>query len=320
MKLLTIIVNYRTPGLTIDALASLAPEIRDMPEARVIVVENDSGDGSAQRIAAAIEAGGWQDWCTLICAERNGGFAYGNNVAIRRALAEGQRPRYVHLLNPDTVVRPGALRALLEFMDVHPEVGIGGSRLEEPDGTVQVSSFRFPSIWSELDDGMRLGMVSRLLEKHLVAMPIPDQACQVDWVAGASMIIRDQVLETIGLMDERYFMYFEEVDFTLRARLAGFPCWYIPTSRVVHLVGKASGVTDPAKARRRRPGYWFESRRRYFVNNLGPVGAGLADLAFTAGHVTWLVRRVVQRKRHQTPEQFLRDFVHHSVFTQGFET
>jgi N-acetylglucosaminyl-diphospho-decaprenol L-rhamnosyltransferase len=321
LKLLTIIVNYKTADLTIDALASVAGEISANPAYRLIVVENDSQDGSAERLETAIASNGWGAWARLIRAERNGGFAYGNNVAIHAVETEpdGGRPTYVHLLNPDTVVRPGAIAALVEFMDSHPQVGIAGSRLEEPDGRAQVSAFRFPGVLSELEEGMRLGVVSRVLDRWLVALPIPDQACPVDWVAGASMIIRDRVFEAIGLMDEHYFMYYEEVDFTLRAQRAGWPCWYVPSSRVVHLVGKSSGVTDPRKVRRRRPDYWFDSRRRYFLNNLGPMGAGLADLAYTAGHLTFRMRRVVQRKPQQHPERFLRDFVRHSVFARGFQ-
>jgi N-acetylglucosaminyl-diphospho-decaprenol L-rhamnosyltransferase len=319
LKLLTIIVNYKTAELTIDALASVAGEMAANPAFRLTVVENDSQDGSAERIETAIASNGWGGWARLIRAERNGGFAYGNNVAIHAEEAERGRPTYVHLLNPDTVVRPGAIGALVEFMDSHLEVGIAGSRLEEPDGRAQVSAFRFPGVLSELEEGMRLGVVSRMLERHLVALPIPDKAAAVDWVAGASMIIRDRVFEAIGLMDEHYFMYYEEVDFTLRAKRAGWPCWYVPSSRVVHLVGKSSGVTDPRKVRRRRPDYWFDSRRRYFLNNLGAVGAGLADLAYTAGHLTFRMRRVVQRKPQQHPERFLRDFVRHSVFARGFQ-
>jgi N-acetylglucosaminyl-diphospho-decaprenol L-rhamnosyltransferase len=319
VKLLTIIVNYKTAPLTLDALASLPAEIAKIPTARVIVVENDSQDGSAELIEEAIRTRGWSSWATLLRAERNGGFAYGNNVAIRAVEAEGGKPQYVHLLNPDTVVRPGALAALLEFMDRRPEVGIAGSRLEEPDGRAQVSAFRFPGVLSELEEGMRLGIVSRALHNWLVALPIPEEEAPVDWVAGASMIIRDRVFEAVGLMDESYFMYYEEVDFTLRARRAGWPCWYVPSSRVVHLVGKSSGVTDPTKVRKRRPDYWFDSRRRYFLNNLGVVGAGLADLAYAAGHLTFRMRKVVQRKAQQHPDRFLRAFVRHSVFARGFQ-
>jgi N-acetylglucosaminyl-diphospho-decaprenol L-rhamnosyltransferase len=317
MKLLVIIVNYKTADLTIDALASLGPELGRVPGSRAIVVDNDSQDGSGARLAAAIASRGWNRWATLIEAERNGGFAYGNNVGIRAAWKDGARPDYIHLLNPDTIVRPGALTTLLAFMDARPEVGIAGSRLEDPDGTPQRSGFRFPGVMSELDAGLRLGMVSKFLRRWEVAPPVQERDCQVDWVAGASMIIRDKVFDDVGLLDESYFMYYEEVDFILRARRAGWSCWYVPESHVVHLVGQASGVTDRQKVRRRRPAYWFESRRRYFVRHLGPLGAGLADLAYAAGAVTWRARRVVQGKPDDMPEKFLRDFARHSVIVRG---
>ena len=321
MKLLIVIVNYRTADLTIDALASVAPQINEpaLETAKVVVVDNDSGDGSADRIAAAIAKHGWGTWAELLRAERNGGFAYGNNVAIRPALTSADPPRYIMLLNPDTVARPGALTALIEFMEQHPEVGIAGSRLEWPDGTPQLSAFRFHSVLSELEQALQLGVATKLLRRWMVAPGIADQPGPADWVSGAAMMIRREVFESIGLMDEDYFMYYEEVDFTARAARAGFACWYVPASRVVHLIGQASGVTDPRQRRKRRPGYWFDSRRRYFVRNLGPVQAGLADLAWTAGHVLWRARRVIQRKPDPDPERLLTDFIRHSVFARGFD-
>ena len=133
--------------------------------------------------------------------------------------------------------------ALVEFMNDHPKVGIAGSRLENPNGTPQCSAFRFHSVLSELEGGLRLGIVSRLLRNRVVAPPVSDEQHETDWVAGASMIVRHGVFADIGLMDEGYFLYFEEVDFCLRAHRAGWHCWYVPASRVVHLVGQSSGVT-----------------------------------------------------------------------------
>jgi GT2 family glycosyltransferase len=132
------------------------------------------------------------------------------------------------------------------------------------------------------------------------------------------MIVRREVFEAVGLFDDAYFMYFEEVDFCLRAGRAGWPCWYVPASRVVHLVGQASGVTDKAQSRKRRPAYWFESRRRYFVRNHGRVYAAVADAAWATGYALWRVRRAVQRKPDNDPAALLRDFIRHSVFLRGF--
>jgi N-acetylglucosaminyl-diphospho-decaprenol L-rhamnosyltransferase len=311
--LLIVIVNYRSARLTTRCLASLEPELARLPGARVAVVDNASGDAAA--LAGAIRQRGWGAWARLVVAERNGGFAYGNNRAIRPALAGGAPPRYVVLLNPDTAVFPGALRALLDFMDGRPDVGIAGSGLVNEDGTDWPIAFRFPTLWSELEQGLRFGPVSRLLSRYRVAREMPqDRPAAVDWVAGASMIVRREVWRDAGLMDEGYFLYFEETDFCLQARRAGWPCWYVPASRVMHESGQCTGVSARRQRPGRRPAYWFASRRRYFVKNHGPLYARLADLAFGLGYALWRLRRVLQRKPDTDPPHLLRDFVKYNLF------
>jgi GT2 family glycosyltransferase len=314
MTLLIVIVNYRTTELTLDCLRSLQDEVGTVTGTQVVVTDNASGDGSVERLAAAVRAHDWGGWVTILPLEQNGGFAAGNNAAIRQALAATDPPRYVLLLNPDTIVRPGVLRELVGFMESRPDIGIAGSRLEEPDGTPQRSAFRFPSVLGELEGGLRLGPVSRLLARWVVAPDVPAGSCPTDWVAGACMIIRGAVFAAIGLMDEGYFMYFEEVDFCQRASRAGWPCWYVPSARVVHLVGQSSGVTDPRTARRRRPGYWFRARRRYFLGNHGRVATLLADLAWSLGHASYRLRRLVQHKPDTDPQWLLWDFIRFNFF------
>lgn len=315
-KVLIVIVNYRTPTLTIDCLHSLANEVKSLPNLSAIVVDNDSGDGSIEQIETAIKTQGWSDWATILAAERNGGYAYGNNLAIRAALASSYPPDYILLLNPDTIARPAAIKTLVDFMEQHPQVGIVGSRLEDPDGTPQHSAFRFHTLLSELESGLRLGVISRLLSKWIIAPPVSDVDCQTDWVAGASMMIRREVFESIGLMDEEYFMYYEEVDFCLQAKKAGWSCWYVPESRVVHLVGQSSGVTNTKIPPQRRPQYWFDSRRRYFLKNHGWMYAALADFLWLFGFILWRVRRVIQRKPDPDPPHLLEDFLRHAMGKQ----
>ena len=316
-RLLIVIVNYRTPTLTVDCLHALAREVNFVPGTKVIVVDNDSGDRSLEHIEVAIQTQGWSDWATILAAPRNGGYAFGNNLAIRPALVAPNPPDYFLLLNPDTIARSGAIKALVDFMEEHPHVGIAGSRLEDPDCTPQCSAFRFHTIWSELDAGLRLGVVSRLLSKWIVAPPVSEVACSTDWVAGASMIIRCEVFESVGLMDEAYFMYYEEVDFCLQAKKAGWSCWYVPESRVVHLVGQSSGVTNTKVPPKRRPQYWFDSRGRYFLKNHGRLYASLADFFWLLGFILWRGRKIVQRKPDCDPPQFLTDFFRHSILIKG---
>jgi N-acetylglucosaminyl-diphospho-decaprenol L-rhamnosyltransferase len=316
-RLRVIILNYRTPELTIACLHSLVEEIKELPGTQVTVVDNASGDGSVEQISAAIAQENW-DWVTFLPQERNGGYAFGNNVGIRPGLASDSPPDYFLLLNPDTIVRAGALRALVDFMDQNPEAGIAGSRLEEPDGTPQCSAFRFPNVWSELDSGLRLGLVTQLLSEQIVPiLPVTEAIRQVDWVAGASMIVRRQVFETAGLMDEKYFLYFEEVDFCIAAKNAGWTCWYVPESRVVHYVGQSSGVTDTKRKAKRRPAYWFDSRRRFFVKNYGWSYAILTEVAWASGFALWRMRQVIQQKPDEDPPNMLGDFILNSVLLKG---
>ena len=317
---LVVIVNYKSSGMAVDCLASLEGELAALPGARVGLVENASGEGG--ELAGALDDRGWRDWVELIEAERNGGFAAGNNRAIVPAMTREGSPRYVLLLNPDTYIRPGAVKELLAFMDANPGVGIAGSRLEDPDGSPQRSAFRFPTVLGELEGGLRLGAASKVLRRWIVAPPVPegDQPRPTDWVAGASMIVRSEVFEAVGPMDEAYFMYFEEVDFCRRALDAGWPCWYVPRSRVVHLVGQSSGVTDPSRSRRRRPSYWFESRRRYFRRHHGRLGASAADLLWALGFASYRVRRRLTNKPDVDPERLLGDFLRHALSPNGPRT
>lgn len=315
-SLLVVILNYRTASLTIDCLRSLVSEVRSLSSTRVVVADNASGDGSVEQIAAVIEAEDWGDWASLMPLERNGGYAFGNNAVIRVALQSSNPPPYFLLLNPDTIVRPGALQVLVDFMDEHPGVGIAGSRLEDPDGTPQRSAFCFHSVLSELDFGLNTGLVSKLLSKWVVAPPVSEETHQTDWVAGASMIVRCEVFESVGLLDEKYFMYFEEVDFCLRANKSGWLCWYVPQSRVVHLVGQSSGVTDTKRPPKRLPEYWFDSRRRYFIKNHGWLYAALADAIWVFGFVLSKWRWVIQRKPRKDPPN-LSDFLLNSVILKG---
>lgn len=315
IRLAVVVLNYRTADLTIGCLESLVSEVETLPGTQVYVVDGCSNDGSVEKISAAIADAQW-NWVTFLPLEQNRGYAAGNNAAVRQILAGKTPPDYILLLNPDTIVRPQALATLVEFMDRHPEAGIAGSRLEELDGTPQRSAFRFPTVLSELDDGLRLGIISKLLAPWTVAPPVPEGECQVGWVAGASMIVRRSVWESVGLMDEDYFLYYEEVDFCLAVQRAGWSCWYVPQSRVVHFVGQSSGVTDTKIAPKRRPTYWFDSRRRFFTKNYGWWYAVLAELVWAVSFVLWRVRRVIQRKTDTDPPHLLVDFIRNSVLVK----
>jgi GT2 family glycosyltransferase len=316
MTLLVVIANYRVAHLTIDCLRSLASEIARVPGMRVAVCENGTEDDSAERIQQAIDANGWQAWCTLTVIRPNRGFTGGNNVILRPAMASDGQPEYFLLLNSDTIVRANAVKALVEFMDANPSVGVAGSRLEDPDGTPQRSAFRFHTPLGEFEANVKLGLISQILKKWIVAPPVDDRTFETDWVCGASMIVRREVFRDIGVLDEGYYTYFEDVDLCFNARKAGWPIWYVPTSRVIHLGSQTTGVSH--KTTKRLPSYALQARRRYFLKNHGPLYAALADAGMIAGAVLWRLRVILTGKPDSTPPKYLRDCVMHSVFLTGF--
>lgn len=311
------IVAWKGADLTIECLRSVERELHDLAECHVYVVDNASPDDSAERVERAIAENGWHRWATFIRSPTNGGFAAGNNIAIRAMFAGGNPPDFVLLLNPDTVVRPGAFRRLLTFMLEQPTVGIAGGRSEDPDATPQCCSFRFPNVLGEMSLYLALGVFDRLFARYVTRVGIPERPVQVDWVSGAFMMIRRQVIEDIGLMDEGYFLYYEETDFTLRARRAGWSCWHVPDSRVVHLVGQSSGVTVRHIKPARRPAYWFESRRRYFTLNHGRAYAAIADLMVLLVYPVGRLRHLIQRKQNLDPPHLYGDLVRHSAILNG---
>lgn len=317
MSIGIIIVNYRTADLTIECLRSLARE-RQFESFQVIVVDNDSQDGSVEKMTSAVISEGWSDWVLLMASEHNGGFAFGNNIAIRRFMNQKTVPEFIYLLNPDTYVRDNAITKLMKFMRQNPKVGIAGSRIEDPDGDPQQSSFKFHTLLTELNRGFNLGILTKILSRWVNSQKISAQAERTDWVSGASMMIRRSVFEQIGLLDEAYFMYFEETDFCLQAARAGWECWYVPESRVVHYVGQSSGLTNEVRTKR-MPMYWFDSRRRFFQKNYGITYSIFADLFWLVGFSTWRLRNVIQRKQHNFPPHLLWDSFINSVFFRGFK-
>ena len=318
MKVLVVVLNYRTPELVVDCLRSLDHEVQRIRDIRVVVTDNNSGDGSVEIIGSAIEANQW-DWCTLMPLERNGGYSAGNNAGIRPYLDAEDAPDYVMLLNPDAYVHQGAISTLLKFMESRQDVGIAGTRVENADGQRAHAAFRFPSVASELIEGFKLGLLTKLLRNQQLLYDLGDETMQVDWVTGAAMMIRREVLLDVGLLDEGYFLYFDEVDFCFRARRAGWTTYCVPASVVTHHQAQATGITDERKDKRRYPDYWFDSRRRFFVKNRGKVQAILADIAFLFGYTTFLVRSVLQGKADEEPPRFWTDFLRNSIFVKGFK-
>ncbi len=288
MRLVIIIVNYCAADLVCECLQSLENEIEGKLE-RVIVVDNNSSDDSLSRLLQKIDDQSWS-WVSVLKLDRNGGFAVGNNAGFQKVLGDGSTPEYFMLLNPDTIVQKGAIGQLLSFLDNHPSVGVVGAQVINGKRELDSSARRFPSFLSELESGARLGVLSKMLKKKCVAMPISRHAHQCEWVSGAAMMIRRQVVEQIGMLDEQYFLYFEELDYCKMVNDAGWETWFEPHSRVIHFEGS---VTEVNNVRKRRKKYWYDSRRRYFIKHHGVFGWVVIDLFWAFGRCSLLLRKSI---------------------------
>lgn len=290
LRLCVVIVNYRTAHLVCDCLHSLCNSI-DKSRDLVIVVDNNSEDNSVELLAQLIAAQGWGGWITLLPQKHNKGFAAGNNAAIRHALSIQKGFDYVMLLNPDTIVHVGAISHLIHLLDIQSTTGIVGAQLENSQHQLEISARRFPSVLSELDSGARLGVLSRVLKNWQVALPLQTSAHRCDWVSGAAMMIRRKVFDQIGLMDEGYFLYFEDLDFCRRAQEKGWEVWIEPRSLITHLEGAATGIQTCLI---RRGKFWYDSRRRYLVKHLGIIQWLWADLFWVLGRCSLMFRKMLR--------------------------
>lgn len=306
-KILTIILNYKTAEMTLKSARAALHEM-DGIEGEIVIVDNASGDGSFEAMQTYVAAQGWSR-VRVVQSGRNGGFGAGNNVGIQLGLSDGTAPDFYYVLNSDAFPDEGSIAALLEYLQTHPKTGFAGSYIHGPEGDAHLTTFRFPSIWSELEGAARFGLISRLFKSKRVPIDVPDQTCAVDWLAGASLMMRREVLEDIGLFDETFFLYFEETDLCRRAKLAGWPTVFVRSSEVTHIGSVSTGMKTWA----RMPQYWFDSRLHYFTKNHGWLYAVLATKAHVLGGLLWRFRRAMQGKPKADPERFLRDLMQHDT-------
>ena len=264
-----IIVSYNTHDLLRACLRSVMAQDQGL-WMEVFVVDNSSLDGSCDMVRREFPQ------VSLVCNSVNVGFAAANNQGLR--LAAG---RYLLLLNPDTVVQPSALRELVEFMDCHAEVGYCGPKLLNSDGSYQPSARRFPTILS--DAFLMTGLANRYPQSrhsiNLQATGDHSTPGRGDWFSGACLLVRREAASEVGLLDEGFFMYFEETDWCKRLADADWEGWYVPSAGVVHYGGQSVGA-DSAEApfSGNHPEYWLHSRRRYMRRQYGTSGMLLCEV------------------------------------------
>lgn len=303
MRIVAIIVNYRTPGLVIRCLTALAEERDALPDLRAVVADNNSEDGSAERLSIELSGTAFADWVKFVALPINGGFGWGNNQAILHYLRDQPLPDAIYFLNPDTALEPGALSTLVRDLENKPDAGAIGSQLINVDGSLAGSAFRFPSIGREFTRGLGIGTVERLLGIAPILVPFGVRQ-PVDWVTGASVLIRTAAIAESGLFDTGFFLYFEEVELMYRLRKNGWQTYHCPESRVMHIAGASTGVVNgKTDGDRPPPDYFFRSRKRFFLLTGGKARSIFADIAWLVGAVTASFVRILLLGRHRAPSR-----------------
>ena len=298
MDLAIVIVNWNVRDLLRRCLTSLQTAIETAGvDTTVVVVDNASADDSVAMLRADFP------WVRLIASPTNVGFTRGNNLALSALgfsdpdtsppssppsfVGKGAGglglPRYILLLNPDTEVPPTALATLLAYMDAHPAVGLLGPRLRYGDGSLQSSRRRFPTLATGLLESTVLQQwwpSAPPLRRFYLADQPEDRPQAVDWLVGACLLTRREALVQVGLLDEGYFMYSEEVDWARRFRALGWETVYLPTVEIVHYEGRS---TEQVVAQRHI--YFQTSKARYFRKWHGPLAGETIRLFLLATYV-----------------------------------
>jgi GT2 family glycosyltransferase len=260
-----VIVSYNTKALLDACLRSVFASTGVAFD--VWVVDNSSPDGSADHVETAFPA------AHLIRNPVNRGFAAANNVALPHT-----RGRHVLLLNPDTVVREDTIAELATFLDARPRVGIAGPRVLNGDGTVQSCGYWYPTLRAEILQSRNVNRLLRVLFGTPPVDPDPHKETQVDWVDGCCLMIRREVIDDIGGLDEQFFLYAEELDWCRTAKRAGWQLATCPRSEMTHLRGQSSSqVKAPALA------MLVEARLRYYRKQDGVFTAAAVSVVYVLG-------------------------------------
>lgn len=282
LDLVVLVLNFNTRDHLQACVESLVAEgsttLADASapiRAELAIVDNASTDGSASMVAARFP------WATLVRAPRNGGFAYGNNLVL-----SGLKARAVLLLNPDATTPPGAIAELFRVLEAHPESAVVGPKLLRADGTMHLAcrrAFPSPSVaFYRLVGLSRRRPYSRRFGRYNLTYLDPDQETEVDAVTGACMLVRQAAIQQVGLLDERFFMYGEDLDWCWRMKAAGWTVRYAPGAVVRHQHGAAS------RQRPLRVTYHFFRAmdlfyEKHYARQYNPAVTGLVRLGIYAG-------------------------------------
>lgn len=305
-------VTYHCESFIEAFLQSLIPELAPDFSNHLFIVDNLSGDNTLATIDKFVTDNDLHNKVTVLPLDQNKGFGAGCNAGV--AAAKPYNPEYYWFVNPDTQIFEETAPSLLKFLEDHPKAGFVCSQLLDDDNAPSTSSFRFPSIYSELCGALRLGIVDKMLAHKNIAMPISEVAHQAEWITGASFIARSSAFDALNGFDETFFLYFEEVDLCFRAKQLGFECWINPKSRIYHIAGASTGLASGRKMVKRRPQYWFNSRRYFYCKNYGRLYFAFVDLTVVIALSIFKLRAAIQRKESNDPPHLLQDYARNSLF------
>lgn len=267
MDLTIIIVSWNTSGLLSQCLSSIY-ETGSRFAFEVIVVDNGSTDDSVSMMGERFPA------VKVICNQRNLGFASANNQGL-----EIGKGRYFMLLNSDTIVLPGALDALIEMADQNPCVGVLGPKLLNMDGSLQKSWASFPSFLSEV-----------LGQNFRSRTPVPQlsNTFEVDWIMGACMLVRSEVVQNVGKLDADYFFYSEETDWCFRIKKQNWKIWYTTDTAIYHLGGGSTRRGSVIHLVR-----LYQAKLLYFKKNHGNLASTLLRFGLAVSNLVGVLRRLI---------------------------
>lgn len=308
MNLIIIIVNYKTADMLIRCLESLESLIRAQ-QLHIIISDNCSPDNSVFKLSQFIEEQDLQELVTLLELPENGGFSYGNNAAIKSAMEQQADVDYFWLLNPDTIVSEANLSNIEQLFAAQPKAGIIGTKQISIESGEQVSAaFNMLSPLTEFLLAAKNGYLFRAFSQATPSAFQAIETSQCDWVSGASFFVRRELLDNIGLMDEHFFLYFEEIDFCLRANKAGWQVWYEPSVSIVHEDNSSTGVHTVTS---RRPAFWYDSRRYFYLKHYGVWGLIRADLGWLVGRMSLLTRKMLGMRANLSadPQRYMHDLL-----------
>ncbi len=273
-QLSIVVVSWNVRDVLRDCLRSIE-QTHDDIAVEVIVVDSASTDGSPAMVATEFPQ------VTLIAVTENVGFPRGNNMGIAKA-----HGRYILLLNPDTVLHENALTHMVTYLENHLDVGVVGAQLLNDDGSVQSSRRRFPTLTTAFFEStwLQAHAPQRILHRYYALDMADDQTADVDWVMGACLMTRQEIAQTIGGLDEGYFMYSEELDWCRRIKMAGWRVVYLPTAQVTHYQGKSS---EQVVAQRHI--YFNRAKLRYFRKYHGRLPTLLLRLFLLLNYLAQLL-------------------------------